>query len=95
MKNMVKELNFVWNEKKGESEATFVSTGYVSVQIQRSWMAAVSVSGNLPGMTPCVVGVYQNVHNNGILFGIDLPIGVEVTVKTGCKVTQAKIMGDD
>lgn len=90
---MIKEL--VFEKDGGESVARFVSTGAVTVQLQRKGMADVRVYGNLAGMPPCLTDIHRNPYNDGIILGIDLPVGVEVTVKVGCEVVSAKMMGND
>ncbi len=91
---MVKELVFE-KTADGESVARFVSAGPVTVQVQRRGMADVVVCGNLAGMPPCITDIHRNPYNDGIILGIDLPMGVEVTVKVGCDVVSAKMMGND
>lgn len=92
---MVSVLNFEWNPQRGESVAKFVSVGPVTVQILRARLRNVVVQGNLPGLSPSFVAEYGNSYDLGILFGIDVGVGVEVTVRVGCEVTEAKMMSDD
>ncbi len=91
---MIKQINFTKSES-GKYEASFVSTGPVTVQMQRKDLQPVEVCGNITGMPPCVTGVYNNPNNNGIIFGVDLPVGVNVTLRCGSEITEAKMMGDD
>ena len=91
---MIKELEFA-RTADGGSEATFVSQGGATVQIQRTAMKGVTVLGNIPGMPPCVVGTYGNPFNKGILIAVDLPVGVTVTIRCACEVESAKMMTDD
>lgn len=92
---MVKELDFEWDSGREESVARFVSVGPVSVHMQRTRPRNVVVLGNLPGMSPSFVAEYGNSYDLGILFGIDLAVGTQVTVRVGCEVAKAKLMSDD
>lgn len=91
---MTKQIDFTKN-KNGDYEASWVSTGAVTVQIERKTLESVIVLGNIPGMSPCVTAMYDNRYNNGIIFGVDLPVGVVVTLRCPAEILSAKMMGDD
>lgn len=43
---------------------------------------AVAVSANLAGMPPSTVKVFQNPYEGSVVFEVDFPLGVEVTIST-------------
>lgn len=88
---MKKEISFSENES-GSHVASWTSTGAVTVQVERTKMRPVVVYANIPGMKPTVVARYENPYGNSVIFGVDLPVGVEVTVEVGCAVAQAMAM---
>lgn len=91
---MTKQIDFV-KTADDEYEASFVSTGPVTVQMQRKGLQPVEVSANIPDMPRCVTNVYNNPYNNGIIFGLDFPVGIKVTLRCRAEITKAMMMGDD
>lgn len=59
------------------------------IQVVQKTRGIVSVSANIPGMPPSVVAVYDNPYGNSVIFQLDLPSGVEVTIKSGTEVERA------
>lgn len=88
---MKKEINFTESEG-GSFVASWTSTGAVTVQVERTKMRPVVVLANIPGMKPTVVARYENPYGNSVIFGVDLPVGVEVSIEVGCEVVQAMAM---
>jgi len=74
-----------------------IGTSYVSklpitsgiVQILFNGDAMVSVLANFPNMPPSVVHTIRNPYSNSIIFNIDMPDGVEVTLRTSSEVLKA------
>lgn len=91
---MVKEIQFEKNAS-GAYESSFISTGKVTFQALRKSVRSIAVMGNLPGMDPVTVSVHDNRYEHGIIFGIDLPVGVNVTLKTGGEIIKAMVMSND
>lgn len=91
----ITNLTFTKDADNGSYATKFTSTGPVSVQIKRKHIHPVIVSANIPGMSPCVIGTYQNTYNYGIVIGIDIPAGMEVTLKCGSEIIDAKMMTDE
>ena len=90
---MIKELEFS-KVSKGQYEAKFISTGSASVQVDRAVSDPVEVLVNIPGMMPSLNDTFQNVSDSGIVFKVDFPVGLEITLRCG-EVRTAKIMSDD
>lgn len=91
----ITNLTFTQDADNGSYAAKFTSTGPVSVQIKRKEINPVIVSANIPGMSPCVIGTYHNNSNPDIVIGIDIPAGMEVTLKCGSEIIDAKMMTDE
>lgn len=73
----------------GEYVAKYTSEGDAVVQIQLAEQGTITVQGNLTDMKPTTVGVFANHYDTSLLFGIDLPSGVEVTITSTAKVEKA------
>lgn len=82
------ELTF---EKSGTESVCkipdYTSGGVIQVQLQGN--AVVSASANIPDMPPSVVGIFENPYGNSVIFSLDLPDGLEVTLKTQSTVIAA------
>ncbi len=91
----ITNLTFTKDADNGSYAAKFTSTGPVSVQIKRKDINPVIVSANIPGMSPCIIGTYHNNSNPDIVIGIDIPAGMEVTLRCGSQVLEAKMMTDE
>lgn len=91
---MTKEIQFEKNTN-GDYEASFVSTGRVTFQALRKTVSSITVLGNVTGMRPSVVSVHQNIHDDSIIFGIDLPVGVNVTIRSHGEIIKAMVASDD
>lgn len=59
------------------------------IQVQLKGKAIVSASANIPGMPPAVVGVFENPYGSSVIFSLDIPDGLEVTLKTQSEVVNA------
>lgn len=87
---MVTTLNF---EKVGDTWMyKFVSEGAVVVEIERNSPSPVAITANLEGMDDVPVASFQNGYEANSIFEIDVPKGVEVTIKSTTEVTAAKML---
>lgn len=72
-------------------ESKFVSSGnVVTIQIQRAAYGSFVIYANLPGMKETPAGTSDGTN---ILFAVDFPEGVEVTIESMTEITSAKILG--
>ena len=88
------DLTFL-RQADGSCTASFVSEGKAVVQMMRKGLGMVSVLANIPGMEPCVVDTFHNPYNLGIVFGVDLPVGIEVTIRCDSEIAEAQIMTEE
>lgn len=92
---MVKDLNFA-RTAKGNYEAQFTSDGkQATIHVERKTRGAMSVLGNIPGMQPTMIDVVNNNDDKGLAFVVDVPAGMEVTLRCGYEVTKAKLMTEE
>lgn len=59
------------------------------IQVQLAKQANVSASANIPGMPPSVVGIFENPYGDSVIFSLDVPDGLEVTLKSSSPVIKA------
>lgn len=62
------------------------------IQVQLDGNARVSASANIPDMPPAVVGIFENPYGKSVIFTLDIPEGLEVTLKTSSTVIAAQWM---
>lgn len=72
--------------------AKFASTGAVVVEIERDKNSLVAVSANLEGMGEVPIDTFDNPYMANAIFEIDLPEGVQVTIKSTTEVKNAKML---
>lgn len=81
------------DELQFSQEGNRYSCGLSSSQnkgiIQIETNGSVSVSANLTGMDPSVVGIFDNPYGNSVIFAVDFPDGVEVKLSTTNQPTKA------
>lgn len=77
---------------EGESTASYVSEGSAIVQLRRKARGIVSVAGNLEGMPPVIMGVYDNPWGADALLRVEAPAGMTVTITSATEVDEAKLM---
>lgn len=84
-------------DKVGSSwETTFVSQGRAIIQVEQSPYGIVSVLSRLGDNMPAsVVGVFSNPYGGPVLFGVELPIGMSVIVRSGTEVKNANLAWDE
>lgn len=77
--------------KEGDAYvAKFTSEGACVIQLEREKPSLVAVSANLDGMNPVPVASFQNPYTANAIFNVNLPEGVEVTIKSVSEVKNAK-----
>lgn len=59
------------------------------IQIEQSEQGIVSVLANLPSMPPAFVRTFENPYGKSVIFELELPDGVEVTIKSSTEVINA------
>lgn len=84
-----KTLNFY--EDKGLYLARFTSEGNTVIELEREENGVVSVSANISGMRPVPVGQYNNGYGADAIIRVNVPMGLEVTVKSQSEVKNAKM----
>lgn len=83
---MAKKISFT---KEGVNEVhTFKPTGAVVVQVQREAMGFFTVYGNLQGMDK--VPILNVKYEKDLIFKIDVPSSVTITMVSGTHVLDAK-----
>lgn len=87
---MATTLTFV-KDNDGYS-ANFTSKGSCVIQIERDKPSLIAVQANLEGMNPVPVTNFQNGYTPNAIFEIDVPAGVDVTIKSSTEVTNAKML---
>lgn len=77
-------LNF---QKAGDVwAAKFTSSGNAIIELERKDRGVVSVLANLTGMREVPVAQYQNPYVADVILKLDIPAGVEVTIKSQSEV---------
>lgn len=76
----------------GTWEYTFTSAGPVAVQMNTASAGYIYVYASNDGMVRSLVGELPNPYTS-VMFGIDLPAGMAVTIQTIKEVTKA-VMAD-
>lgn len=86
---MATTLNF--EEQGGGWQAKFISEGACVVEMERSEQGTVAISANIQGMRPIPVPIVNlaNPYDSSAMFIIDIPKGLEITIKSTSKVTKA------
>lgn len=86
---MTTELTF---EKDGLQNVCKIDS-YNKGDIIQVWLdgsaARVSVSANIPDMPPAFIGLFENPYGDSVIFTLDIPDGLEVTLKTTAEVKKA------
>lgn len=86
---METSLNF---QKNGQTYQTrFTSSGGGIVQLERDENSQVVVYANLPGMEPTLISIVKNQYDTGIMFRLDVPSGIDVTIESVTEVKSAKM----
>lgn len=70
--------------------ATFTAEGPSIVQIKRKAQGLCSVYANLADMSPVPIAVFQNPYVQDVIFNLEVPAGIEVTIESAVEVVSAK-----
>lgn len=84
--------NLTFTKQENAWVTSFTSTGSGIVQIERTLQGNVSVSVNISGMRYVPIASFNNPYIASAIFNLDLPVGVEVTIKSATEVTAAKML---
>lgn len=88
------DLSFSKNSQNRD-QASFVSEGAVTVQMQRKDVGALNIYANLDGMGAKYIGGYGSYNDgNNLIFTVDVPAGVTVTIESYPEVVSAKMLGN-
>ena len=85
-----KTLNFT--EENGIYVAKFTSQGNTVIELEREENGVVSVSANIGGMRPVPIGQYNNGFGADGIIRVNVPTGIEVTIKSQSEVKNAKML---
>jgi len=73
---------------------TFVSVGNCIVEIERAKRGTCSVSANIEGMQAVPVASFHNPYMANVIFRLNIPVGIEVTIKSATEVSAAKMLSE-
>lgn len=82
-------LNFT--EENGVYAAKFTSEGNTIIELEREESGVVSVLANISGMRAVPVGQYSNGYGADAIIRVNVPSGLEVTIKSKSEVKNAKM----
>lgn len=83
--------NLTFTKQGDEWATTLTATSGGIVEIERTTSGIVSVNGNIEGMESVPIASFQNPYTASVLFSLDVPDGIEVTIKSATEVTSAKM----
>lgn len=83
--------NLTFTKQEDEWVSTFTSTGEGIIEIERKGQGNCSVLANITGMEKVPIATFQNPYVNTVIFNLDIPAGIEVTIKSASEVTSAKM----
>lgn len=81
--------NLTFTKQNGEWVAK-TSDGPGIVQLARTEQGIVSVSANISGMEAVPIAAFNNPYKADVIFYLDVPAGIDVTIKSATDVTAAK-----
>ncbi len=84
--------NLTFTKQENVWVTSFVSKGSGIVQIERTSQGSVSVSANIVGMRSVPIASFNNPYTASVIFNLDLPVDIEVTIKSATEVTVAKML---
>lgn len=82
-------LNFTKQDKS--YVAKFTSQGTCVIEIERNEQSLIVVNANFDGMKEVPIASFNNPYVTSEIFELDLAEGIEVTIKSGTEVTNAKM----
>lgn len=76
----------------GTWQSKFTSEGACVVELERKEQGTVAISVNIKGMKPIPIPTKDlaNPYNANVLFAIDVPQGLEITIKSSTEVLTAQ-----
>lgn len=84
------DLSFSKNEEN-KYVASFVSEGPVTIQVKRQEAGSLNIYANIDGMDAIYVGGYGPYNGSAnLIFNVDVPAGVNVSVESFTEVLEAK-----
>lgn len=88
---MATTLNF--ENYGGTWQTKFTSEGACVVEMERKEQGTVAVSINIQGMSPIPVPTKDlaNPYDANVIFAIDIPQGLEITIKSATEVLTAQM----
>lgn len=87
--------NLTFNKVGDKYQTSFTSEGESIVQIERKAQGLCSVRANIEGMAPVPITSFQNAYENNVIFNLDIPAGIEVTIESATEVTNAKMFTEE
>lgn len=82
--------NLTFTNQNGEWVAK-TSDGPGIVQLARTEQGTVSVSANISGMEAVPIAAFNNPYVSDVIFKLEVPAGIEVTIKSSTEVVEAKM----
>lgn len=81
-----------FTKDNGTWVAKFTSNGNTIIELERDDNGVVSVLANISGMRAVPVGQYQNGYGADAIIRVNVPSGLEVTIKSQSEVKTAKMI---
>lgn len=75
----------------GVYAAKFASQGACVIEIERDEQSPVSVSANIDGMAEVPIASFNNPYVSSVIFNLDIPAGINITIKSTTEVVSAKM----
>lgn len=90
---MAEELNFTQNSQ-GKWETTFTSSGdRMAVEVERTNSGSLIIYGRIEDMEKRFIHDFGPGANRAMIFEIDVPADIDITILSYTEVTSAKIVG--
>lgn len=74
---------------------TFTSMGESIVEMERKGQGLCSIRANIEGMKSVPVTSFKNPYESNVIFNLDIPAGVEVTIESATEVINAKMITEE
>lgn len=86
------DLSFSKNEEN-KYVASFASEGPVTIQVKRQEAGSLNIYANIDGMDAIYIGGYGPYNGSAnLIFNVDVPAGVNVSVESFTEVLEAKVV---
>lgn len=85
-------MELTFNKIGDRYESKFTSTGSTIIQVDRPKYGFFSVWANIEGMEPIPITEIQIPHTNNVIFNLEVPAGLEITLVSGSEVTSANTL---